>query len=120
MIVANTLNEIGVSLGLPSLAFSRNQVAALALGDKDTLFFERLKDGVIMSMVREFSLHQKQVAVKALALCDASNGFPLPVRAGITAENKLVFSSRFTESTFTVSAVSQAMVLLKDLLNKAL
>lgn len=119
MILAGVLNEVGISLGLPGLAFSRDNIAALQLGEADTLFFERLGEGVLMSLSRPLPPHRPDIAVQALRLCAPGRGWPLPVRAGLSRDNRLVFSLRFTERSFSVTGVSQCLTLLRGLQEQA-
>ncbi len=120
MLLEGVLNEVGLSLGLPGLRFSRNHVAALQLGEVDTLFFEQVGEGVLVSLSRPMPPHRPEIPENALRLCAPSQGTPLPVRSGLSRDNQLVFSIRFSEREFSVSHVSQGLTLLRNLLDRSM
>ncbi len=119
MLLEEVLNEVGVSLGLPGLRFSRNKIAALQLGEVDTLFFEQIGEGVLMSLSRPMAAHRPEIPENALRLCAPGQGTPLPVRPGLSRDNRLVFSVRFSEREFSVSHVSQGLSLLRNLQDRS-
>lgn len=115
MLIERTLQEIGASLGLAELRFSEHNVAALRLGETDTLFFERQGDLVFMSLARPVPPHRTGIAQKAMNLCSPRRGLPVPVRAGMSREGDVVFTVRFTERDFSVTEASQRLNLLRSL-----
>ncbi len=113
-LVDTTLAEIANSLELPSLSFNEKGVVALSWGDTDLISLERRDNGVLLNLVRPLSQHRQGQAEKALRLCGTAGGLPFPTRAGLTKDNKLVFSVFFTEQHFILNEVLHCLNSLRD------
>lgn len=115
MLIESALAEIGESLGLPLLEFNANNVAALQLGEMNTVHFERLGSAVLVSLSRPLPQHGAAPALRAMELAGAEAGAPFPVRPGLTRDRRLVLSVRFAERDFILSSVTRALTLLKEM-----
>ena len=113
-LVIATLAELAASFQLPSLAFNRNGVTALRLGETDLLTIEHAEDGVLVSLARPLPQHRQGLAEKALRLCGPEGGLPFAVRAGLTRDNQLVLTVYFGERDFTLPETLRCLTLLRD------
>ncbi len=109
-----TLAEVAASFQLPSLSFNRNGVAALRLGENDLFSIEKVEDGVLLSLARPLPPHRAGLAEKALRLCGPDGGLPLPVRPGLTRDNRLVLIAHFSEREFTLPETMRCLSMLRD------
>ncbi|MDR2892632.1 MAG: hypothetical protein LBV80_06060 [Deltaproteobacteria bacterium] len=115
-----TLAELAASFQLPSLAFNENNVAALRIGgasdadETDFVSFEKRGDSVFLSVARPLPPHRAGLAEQALRLCGKEGGFSIPIRAGLTSNGRLVFITRFTQSSFTLSETVRRITALRD------
>ena len=112
-----TLAELASLFQLSSLSFNREGVAALRLGEKDRIFFEKQAagDGVLVYVVRALPPHQRGIAEKALRLCGPEGGYSRPVRPGLTRDNELTLMTLLTERDFIPSNVAPCIAMLRDM-----
>lgn len=113
-LLESTLAEIAESFQLPALAFNRNGVAALRLGETDIVSIERRDGGVLLSVVRPLPHHRRGLAEKALRLCGNEGGLPYAVRAGLSKDNKLAFMVFFDERAFILSETLRCIAALRE------
>jgi type III secretion system chaperone SycN len=116
-IVDTTLTELAPLFQLSALSFNRDGVAALRLGDRERIFFEKQARGagVMLCVVRALPPHHRGIAEKALRLCGAEGGYSRPVRPGLTRDNELVLMTLFTERDFILSNVAPCIARLRDM-----
>jgi type III secretion system chaperone SycN len=116
-IIDAALAELASFFQLSALSFNRDGVAALRLGEKDRLFFEKQTagDGVLVCVARALPPHQRGIAEKALRLCGAEGGYSTPVRPGLTRDNELVLMALFTERDFILSNIAPCIAMLRDM-----
>ena len=100
-----------------SLSFNRDGVAALRLGERDRIFFEKQATGkgVMVCGARALPRHHRGAAEKALRLCGAEGGYSTPVRPGLTRDNELALMTLFTERDFIPSNVAPCIAMLRDM-----
>lgn len=112
-----TLAELASLFQLRSLSFNREGVAALRLGERDRIFFEKQAtgEGVLVCVVRALPPHQRGIAEKALRLCGAEGGHSEPVRPGLTLDNELALMILFTKRDFILSNVAPCIAMLRDM-----
>lgn len=118
-LIESTLQELAASFQLPALEFNRNGVAMLRLGERDTVSLEKQDNGVLLSVARQLPPHRPGIAEKALHLCDPASGAPVPMRAGLTKDNKLVFITRFGEREFTLTEAVRCITAMREALSRA-
>ncbi len=114
-LLESTLAEIAASFQLPGLAFNRNGVTALKLGETDTLSFEQVDGGVLLNLARPLPAHRPGLAEKALRLCGEEGSQAFPVRPGLTKDGRLVFTVYFSERAFTLTETMRCLTLLRDM-----
>jgi type III secretion system chaperone SycN len=112
-LVAATLAELAAGFQLPSLAFNRNGVVALILGETDYLTIEEAKDGVLLSLARPLPPHRAGLAEKALRLCGPEGGLPFAVRPGLTGDKRLVLTVYFSAREFTLPETMRCLAMLR-------
>jgi type III secretion system chaperone SycN len=114
----STLAEMADSLELPAFAFNNKGVAALTLGATDLVSIEKRETGVLLSVARPLPPHRQGLAEKALRLCGREGSLPFPARAGLTKDNRLVFTVWFGERAFTLTEALRCITALRQAQSK--
>ena len=112
--------EFGRRMGLPTLALERDKPVQLRLEGLGSLFIEELGDEILLYLAREFPLHDREAPRRALALCRHCLARPFPVYAGMYKDNTMIFLTRFSQKTFSLQNLEQAIPVLSRLLDEAL
>jgi hypothetical protein len=112
----STLTELAASFQLPALAFNADGVVNLHLGEQDVLSLERTEEqdtnrGVLLSLIRPLPPHMPDASQATLRLCAESL---IPLRAGLTRDGRLAFTSRLSEQTFTLQETLRRLAILRD------
>lgn len=118
--VAQTLNDFGKSVGLPSLRFSPQGAAALDVQGLGTLGFEAVQQEVIIFLARTIPPFTEGALHRALQSCQPSHGYPFTVQAALKGDDLLLFVARLPETEFSLPNIDRAVRLLEQLHKHAL
>ena len=116
----HVIAEFGRRMGLPSLAVEPDKPAQLHIEGVGSLFIEQAGEEILLYLARGFPSHDREAPRRALALCRPDLPRPFPVYAGLYKSNTLVFLTRFTQKTFSLQGLEQAVPVLARLLDEAL
>ncbi len=112
--ISATLKSLGESLGTGPLATDAKGLLSLRLGREDKLSFERVEGGILMTLARPLPAHRPGLARKALEATAWERGLPFALRAGLSGENALTLTTRFSERAFVLHEVLACLSLLRD------
>ena len=107
--VDETLADYGRSLGLPTLEFNDDGVASVRFERLGELYIERLEDGVLIYVTREYDQPDATLYANALAACHWELNPPMPVNSSLHGDRLLVFSATLADSEFDVPATERTI-----------
>ncbi|MQA40702.1 CesT family type III secretion system chaperone [Rugamonas aquatica] len=114
--IASTLEEFGRSIGMDALATDATGTLSLRLGRERRLSFHASNTGVLLMLSAPLAAgNQLETKCRALTLCRLSQGWHLPVRAGLTSDGHLVFTTQLEAREFRLHVLEQACELLGHL-----
>ena len=112
---SQVLADFGKSIGIDDFDFNDQGVATLEFEDDGTLYVESIDGHVLIYLAREFLDSDHQVLESALEHCHWEHNLGFPVNAGVTPEQRLVFSVRIVETQLTLPVFEQVFRLLNRL-----
>jgi hypothetical protein len=112
----STLAELAASFELAELAFNAEGVVNLRLGVQDVFSLERVEEQgadrvVLLSLIRPCPPHLPDASQRILHLSGES---AIALRAGLTRDEKIVFTSRLSEQTFTLQQALRHLNILRE------
>lgn len=113
---AQTLHELAVFFGLPSLELNDRGEVAVAIGTEDEFLLELHENQLFASVARPLPRHSRTAAETALSLCDASL-CTHAVRAGLSVADKLVFTMTVPLQEISPQRLLQVLDVLLTLQN---
>ena len=117
-VVDATLQDFGNTLGIPSLAFNEKGLLELVIERVGTLCIEKTDGLIVLYLLRPLSYPNLETFKKALAFCHPKEKPEIPVSAGMTSAEELVFISHLHLSTFTIPNLEASIEVLKNLHNR--
>ncbi len=115
--VDTTIKDFGHAMGIENMALKVGDVIGLNFEKRGDLYFERLENEVLISLVRDVLWYGEKSPIlrKALALCHYNNGYKWPVNAGVTKNNRIVFFVRVPEKDFSLVTLEEILEVLTGL-----
>ena len=113
--VDQILDEYGRGIGLDRLVFNEQGVASLQFEDIGSLFIERLDDAVLLYLVQEIERPTAEIYGRALELCHWDQNYPFVVNAALRGEKYLAFSTRLSETEFSLPTMERIIALFDQL-----
>lgn len=117
------LNEFSRRMGLPGLSFSPDGLAALDVERMGRLHLEKGgKPGaeeLLVYLARPCPAHDREAPERALELCHYRHPRPFPLSAGVHGD-QLIMLTRLPEREATAAGMEKAVLMLADVMNKAL
>ena len=109
-----TVADFGRSMGMDGLAFDENGLVCLEIERTGTLYLEyrQQEQQILVYLARTMDSLQDQWLEQALARCHYQYNHQRPVYCGLKGDNVLFFLVKFTENTFVVNELSDALDLL--------
>jgi type III secretion system chaperone SycN len=124
MAYMHIINEFMRRMGFAQTVLEPGSPVQLHIKGMGTLFIEeQAEEEVLLYLARSFPDYDREVALRALALCHYdhhANDRLFAVQAGIYKDNALFFLVRFTVKDFSIQTLERAISELSSLLDKAL
>lgn len=117
------LNEFGRRMGLPGLSFGTDGLAALDVERMGRLHLEKSgKPGaeeLLAYLARPCPAHDREALERALDLCHYRHPRIFPLSAGMHGD-RIIMLTRLPEREATAANMEKAVLLLADIMNKAM
>jgi type III secretion system chaperone SycN len=121
MLIEQSIEEFGASIGLPGLALDGEGRLAMAFGDFGTLFLEKAEGEsygesvFLLYLARDHGVDAAELALRALEACHPRRGLRPPVNPAIGPKGELVFAIRLDEREVDLPTIESSLQLLKGL-----
>jgi type III secretion system chaperone SycN len=113
--LADVLAQFTAELGMGPAPADPDQPAIFRFERNGRLFLEQQGERILVYLEGPERARDSRALRAALAACDVRQRRPLPVRAGLTADDRLVFGIAFEDNDFTLQALHAALDLLMKL-----
>lgn len=108
----DVLAQFTVELGMGSDPIDTDAPVVFRFERSGRLFVERRGERILVYLEAPAPAQGHQTLVAALAACDIGQRRAMPVRAGLTTDDRLVFGVVLQDRDFTLQALHAALTLL--------
>lgn len=116
------IEAFGRRLGLESLAFSREGLARLDIGDIGSFYLEKAeyngRHELLVYLSAPLPEHDAASVRRLLSLCDYRRGLPMPLFAGVFSGRGMLLT-RMDEEKVTAASLENALRFLAELMHGA-
>ena len=120
--IERELAEFGRRMGMPSLAFSAQGIAALDIENMGRLYLERNTENplipeLLLYLVLPVPAYDRQAPRRILELCHYKHAHPMPLHGGMHA-GQIVLLTRFPEQDVNAARIEMAALFLRSMMER--
>jgi len=108
----DVLAQFTAELGMDPVPLERDLPVVFRFEHNGRLFLEPRGERILVYLEAPDPVRGPRAHMAALAACDLRHRHPFPVRAGLTADDRLVFGVVFEDNQFTLQALHAGIDLL--------